>query len=737
MSDSNNNTNHQVGQDQVGHGYDSPVDQNPDNVFPYTPGDFDLPDLVLSEFNDNDVNHTDVDTFDGSNQLNQRAMPPIDNQAIGGGFLGEPLQSGEEGFPLGNELAVVSSIEGQPQPEQQHTYPDPEEFLPQGVPLAAPDQRDESQQPLQTLEISLTPFTDSNTPRDPRIVQDSNQNAQACNSGNTKQPQAARDTATLSKGTSSKGFTPGPMRYAMMTKGFQPDPQQGHVIIGQRPAIPRPDRASRLAVRQPEDPNEIFEIGSREDSNPNLGMTSGRNWMGYFDPNDPERLVTRCRLRIRRGRGSDGRGESHSYLGYDSSREILPAGLSLEEICELYPNHVWGEMLRIFLSEGWTGASIFEALPGDVQKAIRAGRSGAPEKTRPQNYMQAACGREIDKMANEDNMYRPVKSAPNKGKKRKSRRSSEDDQEDDDDDVEEVSRHRQKFRPSSNRRVGPSRRTTNGAGQVRSQGGPSNRGPPTVSLSEGFSYGVQVNSVPPLPRVTQPNTPCGVQQVPNVRFAGRAPQHNIQRAPRMPVQPSNIPPTQPSLQPNGRYLPSGQMSSQRSSYIDEPYEGYHQDWQHQIEYRGAMYDPRIAFGSTRVNYAGHRPPVQNQGLIVPGYGLAAGERLMQQGSRFQTRPSYYDSTDHNGGLAYAPGHWAGQPLPVMPPSLIGGTEERWQNLAAGLYDDSLGLVSPQNNFEILHSERPLHSPGNASHTQPQKDDPDGSSKSPDTEPRDI
>lgn len=118
------------------------------------------------------------------------------------------------------------------------------------------------------------------------------------------------------------------------------------------------------------------------------GMTAGRNFLAYFnDKDDQPRL--KYNVQTEHGRPK----KLHPKYPHPS-KNIIPAGTSLEEICQYYPLHVWADGLRIFMAENWTAEKIFRLLPEDTRN------TGAT--ARQWNYLQQAMGREADKMYEED-----------------------------------------------------------------------------------------------------------------------------------------------------------------------------------------------------------------------------------------------------------------------------------------------------------------------------------------------
>lgn len=114
---------------------------------------------------------------------------------------------------------------------------------------------------------------------------------------------------------------------------------------------------------------------------------SGRNLMALFDNSDTPR--TRYRLRIESGRTGQ-----QAKSKYHAANDEIPARLSLREICQNYPNHVWGTGLRLFMHENFTAEQIWNYLPDDVRMKGCKGR--------PHNYLQQAIGRQCDEMMEED-----------------------------------------------------------------------------------------------------------------------------------------------------------------------------------------------------------------------------------------------------------------------------------------------------------------------------------------------
>jgi hypothetical protein len=51
-----------------------------------------------------------------------------------------------------------------------------------------------------------------------------------------------------------------------------------------------------------------------------------------------------------------------AITGFPSHRAELPAGISLENICRLYPNHLFGPHLRLFIRENWSAQMMWDAM---------------------------------------------------------------------------------------------------------------------------------------------------------------------------------------------------------------------------------------------------------------------------------------------------------------------------------------------------------------------------------------
>ena len=153
---------------------------------------------------------------------------------------------------------------------------------------------------------------------------------------------------------------------------------------------PRATRTRQDLITRSEDPPRLPGLPGDEDRTVDIeskyGINqSGRNLMAVFPRVGDLVPRTRYRIRIERGRaGKDARDQ------YPPSNEVIPAGLTLEEICRRYPNHVWGTGLRLFMHELMNAEAIWKATPENVR------HDGF--KIRPHNYLQQAIGRENDKI---------------------------------------------------------------------------------------------------------------------------------------------------------------------------------------------------------------------------------------------------------------------------------------------------------------------------------------------------
>ncbi|KIX05216.1 uncharacterized protein Z518_06088 [Rhinocladiella mackenziei CBS 650.93] len=176
--------------------------------------------------------------------------------------------------------------------------------------------------------------------------------------------------------TGSDAATPGPPAPGSSTPlPASPSPPRP---LRNRPEIQQSDPHERLPYNPNMQEQHTHRLGQ--------GQGSGRNLLALFGNDNVPR--TRYPLQVERGR----RARYH-HPGYPEAQAIIPAGLSLGEICRLYPNHVWGSLLRIYMAEGWGGRRIWRYLP--LNARVNTGN-------RPWNNIQQAIGRELDKMVEED-----------------------------------------------------------------------------------------------------------------------------------------------------------------------------------------------------------------------------------------------------------------------------------------------------------------------------------------------
>lgn len=116
------------------------------------------------------------------------------------------------------------------------------------------------------------------------------------------------------------------------------------------------------------------------------GADSGRNMMAIFEDKGEEPRL-RYNLKVKQGK------DIQVLPGWKTHEEAnVPMGTTLTEMCLYYPLHVWGDCLRIFIAEGWTGKQIWDATPPPARNHAQI---------RPWNYVQQAMGREADKIQEE------------------------------------------------------------------------------------------------------------------------------------------------------------------------------------------------------------------------------------------------------------------------------------------------------------------------------------------------
>jgi hypothetical protein len=71
-----------------------------------------------------------------------------------------------------------------------------------------------------------------------------------------------------------------------------------------------------------------------------------------------------------------------------SSTTAVPASQTLVEIARNYPNYIWGDILRVYIAEGWDAEAVWRALPANFRHNT--------SQVRPWNYLQQAFGRKQD-----------------------------------------------------------------------------------------------------------------------------------------------------------------------------------------------------------------------------------------------------------------------------------------------------------------------------------------------------
>ena len=239
-----------------------------------------------------------------------------------------------------------------------------------------------------------------------------------------------------------------PQEYADTTQELpEEESETPNKRLSGRSGIPRaPRHRDAIAVSDP--PARVpehYEFQPQQPRRLTQGRAeSGRNLMALFGDDEEPRM--KYPMTIERGR--KGQYYSNKHTSWD---EPLPSGLTLKQVCNDYPNHVWGSGLRIFMRENWDAERIYRELPTGCKP------DGAEQ--RKWNYLQQAMGREDDRMAQEDgNPREPQKKTPEKHKG--SRRADDSDHGDDEGDWEPGSSgsKRRRMRRGSTRRHGPARR---------------------------------------------------------------------------------------------------------------------------------------------------------------------------------------------------------------------------------------------------------------------------------------
>jgi hypothetical protein len=172
------------------------------------------------------------------------------------------------------------------------------------------------------------------------------------------------------------------------------------------------------------------------------GLDAGVGWLGYLDDARPGVLVTRCPIKLE----APLRRMTPRLNQFKSPEEVVPALMTLEEIAEHYPNHVWGKMLRIFVAEGYKGPAIYNMLPKDARDPLASDVAN----NRPANYLQHAIGREQDHAMLEEPIpyFRKIRMNKSKGHPKVQKRKMDDDDHDDvveDDHDEAPTSKRQKL----------------------------------------------------------------------------------------------------------------------------------------------------------------------------------------------------------------------------------------------------------------------------------------------------
>ncbi|RMZ80981.1 hypothetical protein DV738_g2384, partial [Chaetothyriales sp. CBS 135597] len=181
---------------------------------------------------------------------------------------------------------------------------------------------------------------------------------------------------------------------------------RGRTQAGSRREATRPGRSpspmqERAGLKKPRERqgwyysrrHETYPVSASWGLNPvemGRGRQSGRNHLAKFG-NDPTPRL-KWALIIRNTKEEQNNATARAYP--DPKAVPVPARTSLKEMCEKYPRHVWGTGLRLFGCEQWGAREIWQLLPRDYRLESAA--------QRPWNYLQAAMGRELDKVAAEE-----------------------------------------------------------------------------------------------------------------------------------------------------------------------------------------------------------------------------------------------------------------------------------------------------------------------------------------------
>ena len=276
-----------------------------------------------------------------------------------------------------------------------------------------------SQRILQSSYTGYAPAQTYNYPDIPIPHQDNGAQLEAAEEGSDNGPNSTSNDVVTGKTKKDYPLVDEPGRYQMKNRPnwqeMTPEQQASVTVVDRKMKFVTSTTEERKAVRfaPPIAKGTGYKIGK--------GLKSGKGYLGYLDPSRPDTAVTNRPLKI------DGKKLSKPFAKYPAPEQIIPAGLSLGDICSMYPNHVWGQTLRIFAAEDLNGTQVHAMLPHDFlvnQKKALQGRKA--------NYMEHAIGRQADAAMVEDGFARRMYMNKSKGRKRKQNIDNEEDDDDED-----------------------------------------------------------------------------------------------------------------------------------------------------------------------------------------------------------------------------------------------------------------------------------------------------------------
>lgn len=155
-------------------------------------------------------------------------------------------------------------------------------------------------------------------------------------------------------------------------------------------SAPTSDPHERFSADHPI-PEMVVEMGK--------GWDSGLNHFAKFGDEDEPQL--KYRMKLGRGRKPSGGRQGNAYSqNHPAPAELLPARLRLTSFMQDYPNHAWGQGIRLLMAEGIKPEELWHHLPKEVR------HDACPK--RPWNYLQHTYGRETNKMIYEETGVKPV-----------------------------------------------------------------------------------------------------------------------------------------------------------------------------------------------------------------------------------------------------------------------------------------------------------------------------------------